>query len=121
MQILKTQQFHRWAISEKLDDTQLKEAISEMNNGLIDACLGSGLCKKRIARLGQGKRSGFRTLLAFHQDARTIFLFGFAKNERENIENSQLILLKKLAKYYLQLSEFSIDQLIKKTTLIEVK
>jgi hypothetical protein len=34
-----------------------------MTEGLFDADLGGGLFKKRIARQGQGKSGGFRTLV----------------------------------------------------------
>jgi hypothetical protein len=57
--------------------------------GPIDADLGGQIIKQRVARPGQGRRGGFRRLLGFGTD-RAVFLFGFAKNERENIDSDQL-------------------------------
>ena len=54
--------------------------------GLYDADVGGGLVKKRIARPGQGKRGGFRTLVATNKGNRWVFVFGFPKNERSNID-----------------------------------
>ncbi len=56
-----------------------------MESGLIYAELGDGLCKQQVARQGQGKRGGHRTLIAFKKDDRSVFVFGFSKNERDNI------------------------------------
>jgi hypothetical protein len=39
-----------------------------MANGLIDADLGGGIVKKRIALPGQGKRGSTRTLLATNRN-----------------------------------------------------
>jgi hypothetical protein len=58
--------------------------------GLVDADLGGGLIKQRIARTGQGRSGGYRTLMAFRSKERTIFVYGFAKSERDNIESDEL-------------------------------
>lgn len=47
-----------------LTDSLLLEAVNEMAAGLIDADLGGGVVKKRIALPGRGKRGGVRTLVA---------------------------------------------------------
>lgn len=120
MLILKTRMFQQWAKSQKLEDSKLIDAVNEMNLGLIDADLGSGLYKKRVAKPGFGKRSGYRTLVAFRSERRAIFCFGFAKNEKENISDSQLRMLKKLAKDYLHLPINQIERLIDRTRLCEV-
>lgn len=119
--ILKLYSFHRWAKREKLTNQVLKKVVEEVMNGLIDADLGGGLFKKRFAKVGQGKRSGYRSLLAFKQNGRAIFLFGFSKNDRDNIEEAQLKELKKLSKAFLMLPDKKIHKLIKEKKLIEVK
>lgn len=119
--LLKTKAFHKWAQTEKLSDKQLITAIMEINNGLIDATLGGGLIKKRIRKRGFGKRGGFRTLLAFRRNSRSVFLFGFSKSERENITDKQHNQLTRLAKMYLELSQTETEALIKNNELIEVK
>jgi hypothetical protein len=60
------------------------------DSGLIDADLGGGLIKQRVARKGQGKRGGYRTILAYRSGERAVFLYGFAKNQRDNIEADEL-------------------------------
>lgn len=59
----------------------IRKAVDEMQTGLIYAALGDGLCKQQIARPGQGKRGGHRTLVAFKKDDRSVFVFGFSKSE----------------------------------------
>ena len=64
MSVFKTKPFHDWQKKEDIPNKSLCAAVDEMSRGLIDANLGGGLVKKRIARPGAGKSSGFRTLLA---------------------------------------------------------
>src|ERR1700683_1838925 len=58
--------------------------------GLIDADLGSGLLKQRVARAGEGRSGGYRTIIAYRAGDRAVFLYGFAKNERDNIGDDEL-------------------------------
>jgi len=68
-----------------------------MEVGLIDADLGGGVLKKRIALPGQGKRGGARTIVATNLGSRWFFLYGFAKNERANIDERELRLFREVA------------------------
>lgn len=95
--VLKTRHFHRWARKSGLTDNALSDAVIEMVNGLIDADLGGGIVKKRVALPGHGKRGSTRTLLATNCDDRWIFVFGFEKNKRANISDRELEALKLLA------------------------
>ncbi|MEH2362366.1 type II toxin-antitoxin system RelE/ParE family toxin [Nostoc sp.] len=97
MIIYKTRWFDRWARKEGLNDLSLCAAVNEMTAGLYEADLGGGLFKKRIARSGQGKRGGFRTLIVTNKGDRWFFVFGFPKNERSNINKKEEKALKKLA------------------------
>lgn len=121
MLVFKLKLFDSWAESERLDDRKLQQAIMEMEAGLVDAQLGSGLYKKRIARKGEGRRSGYRTLVAFYEDRRAVCIFGFGKNERDNITKGQLEKLRVLAKHYLGLNKNQLAKLVKKGELIEVQ
>ena len=82
----------------------LCEAVREMEAGLYEADLGGGLLKKRIARPGQGKSGGFRTLVATNKGSKWVFVFGFPKNVRSNIDKDEEEGLKKLASHLLSLS-----------------
>ena len=104
MTIYKTRWFERWARRQDLSSRALCEAIREMQAGLYEADLGGGLLKKRIARPGQGKRGGFRTLVATNKGSNWFFVFGFPKNVRSNIDKHEEESLKKLASHLLSLS-----------------
>jgi hypothetical protein len=121
VRVFKLKTFARWARREGLADRWLEIAVREMQHGLIDANLGGGLLKKRVARAGGGKRGGYRTLVAADLAERWIFLYGFAKNERENLDESQVRELRRLAKLYLAFSEAVVDRLVYDGELIEVR
>ena len=104
MAVYTTQWFDRWARKQGLTPKALCDAAREMTAGLYEADLGGGLIKKRVARPGQGKSVGFRTLVATNRGDRWVFVFGFAKNERSNIDKDEEIALKKLATHLLSLS-----------------
>jgi hypothetical protein len=88
--IIKTKKFDRWARKAALIDTLLCQAVEEMVKGLIDADLGGGVFKKRIALPGKGKSGSVRTLLATNRHDRWFFVFGFEKNDRGNITTKEL-------------------------------
>ena len=109
MTAYKTHWFDRWARKQGLLDVQLCGAIAEMEAGLFEANLGTGLFKKRIARAGQGKSAGFRTLVATRHEGRWFFVFGFAKNVRSNIDKDEENALKRLALYLLEMSDTELE------------
>lgn len=59
-------------------------------------------------------------LIGFKLD-RSVFLFGFAKSERENISNAELTTLRYIAGSFLNASNDKIVQALKDGTLIEVQ
>ena len=120
VRIFKTKAFARFTKREAISDESLVVAIETAKRGLIDADLGGGLIKQRVARPGQGKRSGFRMLIGFRSD-RAIFLFGFAKNERENIDDKQLTTLREIVALWFAADDKKIAQALKDGILIEVK
>lgn len=120
MRILKTRIFDRWANNEGLTDQILAEAVSEMEQGLIDATLGGHVYKKRVALPGHGNRDGSRTLLAYRSKDKAFFIFGFARNERTNINAKELRSLKLLADELLNYSNKRLKRAIKVNELIEI-
>ena len=87
MRVFKTKAFNRFARKEDLRDKMLAKAVADIERGLIDALLGGGLVKQRLARPGAGKRGGYRTIIAYRMGETAVFLFGFAKNEQANISH----------------------------------
>lgn len=120
MRVFKTRVFNRWARREGLVDRELCGAVAEMQQGLIDARLGGGVVKKRIARSGQGRRGGYRTLLATNLRDRWFFMFGFAKNERDNIDDDELRMLRQLAAVYLGLHDAAMSEAGTRGELVEI-
>lgn len=120
MRIFKTKRFAKWATKEGLDDKDLYEAIMEMDVGLIDVKLGGHVFKKRVALHGRGKRAGARTLVAFKVEDKAFFIFGFAKNKLENIEDDQLSKLKLLASVLLGYNDKELREALKEREIIEV-
>ena len=108
MRVFKSKHFSRYARKEGIEDTALANAIREIESGLVDAVLGGGLVKKRVAREGGGKSGGYRTLIAFSSGRRSLFLYGFAKNDRDNIGDDELHELRKLSQIFLGLNEAEI-------------
>ena len=88
----------------KIANQELFSAAAEMAEGLIDADLGAHVVKKRVAVGGRGRRSGARAIVATNFGNKWIYIFGFEKNERSNIDISELKALQELAKTLLELS-----------------
>lgn len=118
--IYKTRHFKRWAGKTSLPDDLLRRAVEKMTNGLIDADLGGGVFKKRIALPGRGKSGSARTLLATNHDDRWIFILGFEKNERANISDKERDALRMLAKDLLGLSAEQLQKMVNEGALLEV-
>ena len=87
---------------------------------LIDADLGGGIIKQRLARPGEGKAKGYRSLVVFRKGDRAFFVYGFPKNELGNIRDDEAEQLKKAAKSILAFSDDQICQLIENGQFEEV-
>lgn len=70
--IFKTRWFERFARKEKIRELVLVEAVARAQKGQVDADLGGGVIKQRIARLGQGKSGGYRTIVFFRLGERAV-------------------------------------------------
>ena len=101
MRIFKTKSFARFARRERISDASLREAVRRAERGLIDADLAGGAIKQRVARPGEGRSGGYRVLIAYRAKTRSVFLFGFAKSERDNIDDDELATLRDITKGWL--------------------
>ncbi|KDC22929.1 MULTISPECIES: type II toxin-antitoxin system RelE/ParE family toxin [Pseudomonadota] len=120
MHIFKTRHFQRWMRKTALGDSDLRKAVLEMTAGLIDADLGGGVVKKRIGLAGRGKRGGVRTLVATNKGNRWFFVFGFEKNERDNISDAELQALQDYAADLLERTAAQLDAAAADGTLLEI-
>ena len=120
MRVFKSKLFARFARGEKIADAALCGAVERADRGLVDADLGSGLIKQRIARPGQGRTGGYRSLLAFRAQGRSVFVYGFAKNERDNISGRELEFWRATAAAFLAMNDRKIGDLIDAGDLVEV-
>lgn len=121
MRIFKNKAFARFARRSGIADASLCKAVQDAERGLLDADLGGGVIKQRVARSGGGKSGGFRTLILFRVGERAFFVHGFAKNERDNIDDDELAALRKLAAEMLAYHDTALKKALANKTLIEVR
>ena len=121
MRIFKTKWLARFARREGIDDQGLRAAIERAEQGLIDADLGGGLIKQRVARPGRGRSSGYRMIVGYRVKDRAVLLLGFAKNERENIEDDELVTLRSQAEKWLIADTAKIQEALEVGALQEIK
>jgi hypothetical protein len=118
VRLFKNKPFARFAKKAGLDDEALRKAVTDAERGLIDAKLGGGVIKQRIARQGQGKSGGFRTIILYKPHALAFFVHGFAKKDQDNIEDNELAALKLLASQMLSYDDQAIAKAVESGTLI---
>jgi len=121
MRIFKTRGFSRFARKAGLGDPYLAEAVARAGRGLVDADLGGGVIKQRIARPSEGRSGGFRTIILLELEVRAVFVYGFAKNERQNIGDDELRAFRDLAVVMLAYDEGEIATALENGALIEVR
>ena len=120
MRVFKTKWFTRFAKKEGITDQKLLSAVAEIERGLVDAELGGGLVKKRVLRKGQGKRGGFRTILAYREKELSVFLYGFPKSSRSNLNTLELETYQRLAKIFFGLSAKGLEKAVSAQELEEL-
>lgn len=120
MRIFKTKWFTRFARKNEITDRRLKVAIGEIEKGILDADLGGGLVKKRVARAGAGKSGGYRTMIAYRRGERAFFLFGFPKNELDNVSNEDLARLREIGSELVNMTEQEIANALRQGRVTEI-
>lgn len=120
MRIFKNKRFAKFARNEGIEDAKLREVVRDAEAGKIDADYGGGVIKQRIARPGEGKPGGYRSVIIYRQGDKAFFVYGFPKSERENIDKVEERAFKELAKITLAFSDDQIRKLIKAGEFKEV-
>ena len=121
MRIFMNAWFERFARKQRITDAALIDAVRRAERGQIDADLGGSVIKQRVARAGQGKSGGYRTIILYRQEQRAFFVFGFAKSEQANIDDDEEAQFKKMAKELLSLSGAQMAVLVEKGRFSEVE
>lgn len=121
MRVFKTKWFARYARKNGIDDNALIETVREAEGGLIECDYGGGLVKQRIPRDGAGKSGGYRGVLAYRSETRSVFLYCFAKSKLDNIKKSDVEAFKLIAAKFLGFSDTEIATAIENEEIEEVE
>ncbi len=121
MRKLCTKWFKKWAKKANLSNLNLLESINNLERGLSVADLGGDIFKIRVKRTGKGKSAGFRTIVVYRKKEKIIFLYGFSKNEKSNIDKVELQYFKKLGSDLLALKSRQVTDSIEKQILFDLE
>jgi len=121
MRVFKTKAFARFAKRERIIEKAICEAARRAAKGLIDADLGGGVIKQRLAQKGQGKSGGLRSIVLFRRGEKMFFVYGFAKSDRDDIRKDELIAFRKLADEMFVLDNKALAAAMRNGTIMEVR
>jgi hypothetical protein len=121
MKRLSTKWFKKWSKKVHLTKEDLLEAIGDLEDGASTTDLGSHLYKVRVSREHSGKSSGFRTIIIYQENEKAIFLYGFGKNEKQNISKAELQYFKKLGNDLLALNAEQLEEVIGQKILFDLE
>ena len=120
LRVFKTRWFERFAKKHIISDLMLRDTIERVEKGLVDADLGNGVIKLRIARPGEGRSSGYRVIVLFKRREYSFFVYGYSKSNRENIKRDEEQAFRDMAHHVLVLSETEIGLLLEKNEFVEI-
>jgi hypothetical protein len=120
MRIFKTNWFAHFAKKEQIGDRKLSEIVTELEEQQFEADLGGGVIKKRLARPGQGKSGGFRLIICFRSESRTLFIYAYAKSDQSDIGPSDLKTFRAAAHHLFALTDRELDQAVAAGRLLEL-
>jgi len=118
---LKTKWFDKWSKKNFITDEKLLEALKNILYDLGAVNLGGGLYKVRISKIGKGKSGGFRTIVVYRESDIAIFIFGYSKSVKSNLDKDELVYLKSLSKEYLSVNKKDFQKLIEFGKIIDIK
>ncbi len=118
---LKTKWFNKWAKKNIISDEILLDTLNNIPNKLGVVDLGGGLYKVRTSKAGKGKSGGFRTIVVYREEYISIFVLGFSKTDKGNLNNEELKFFKKLSKDLLSITREEYIELVKLGDFISIK
>ncbi len=78
------------------------------------------MIKQRVARAGEGKSGGARSILLFQHGSRAVYVYGFEKKDRSNIDRRELEAFRELAKVILAYTDAEMAQRVADGALYKV-
>lgn len=108
-----TARFSKDAKKAKIKDVELCLAIQQILLGQVDD-LGGGVFKKRL------NNNLHRSIILAKGGKYWIYEYLFAKKDRDNIENDELLAFRLLAKSYAGLTEHQVAQLLVNKHFVEI-
>jgi len=121
LKVFKNAWFGRFARKENISADALWDAVERAGKGQVDADLGGGVIKQRIARPGEGKSKGYRSIVLFRKGEISFFVYGFSKSARGNIGADEEARFKVMAKHVLSLTDLQLNELLANGQFEEVK
>ncbi|MGI4854311.1 MAG: type II toxin-antitoxin system RelE/ParE family toxin [Janthinobacterium lividum] len=121
LSVYKGKAFMRFAKKARIADYDLWQAAQRANDGLVDADLGGGVIKQRIARAGEGKSGGSRSIILFKLNNRAVYVYGFEKKDAANIDRREVEAFRELAEVILGYSDVEIEQRVSDGALFKVE
>jgi hypothetical protein len=112
VRVFKSAWFVRFARAQSIPDESLRDAVRRADRGQVDAHMGGGVIKQRIAKPGQGRSGSYRAVVLFCEGERAFFVYGFAKSDRGNLREDEKAQFKKMAGHVLALTDDRLNALI---------
>jgi hypothetical protein len=109
----KTARFAKEAKKAKIKDEELCRAIRQVMLGQVDD-LGGGVFKKRL------NDNLHRSIILAKGGQYWVYEYLFAKKDRDNIEDDELLAFRRLAKSYAALKDHQLGQLIANGDFLEI-
>lgn len=111
--VFKTAWFAKAARKARIADSELCDAIAQVQKGQADD-LGGGVFKKRL------NRNQHRAIIIAKAGRHWMYEYLFAKKDRANIGDDELVAFRKLAKAYATLTETQITHLLSDGDIVEI-
>lgn len=113
LRAFKTARFSKDAKKAKITDVELCQAIEQVLLSQVDD-LGGGVFKKRL------NDNLHRSIILAKGGKYWVFEYLFAKKDRSNIENDELLAFRLLANSYAGLTQLQVNQLLLNGDFVEI-
>ena len=112
---------HANFLARETADTNAKRLGLDRRSFLVSACgVAGSLLGMNTAYAQQGKRGGYRTIVAYRVGNRAVFLFGFAKSGKASLDPDEFDILSRRGAVWLGASRAVIERALMTDELKEV-